>query len=100
MSGYLEYCREQLSGDTSKNDQAAELIYALGQMRSPEAGELLCELVDNISQYDPRRLKAVVRALAWQGTGKALPVLRSLAEQTTDVRQLKLIASAIRFLEL
>lgn len=86
LNGYVDWLR-----DTDPNFSSDEVISALAQIPTEEATSALIDYVERSSS----RLDDAVRALAWQRSPRAIPVLENLRRQTEDPRMLQLIDIAL-----
>jgi len=93
-NGYLQLFRQGLADPSSRHSR--DRIRAVGQIPTEEATTLLIELLDRVP---PATAQEVVRSLAWQGSERALPALRTLQQSATDERLLAVVEAAIRYLE-
>ena len=94
FDGYTRFLAGSLEGANARN--ARDAVRALSQIPTDGATDLL---IDMLQKGDPQMARTVVPALAWQGSERALPVLRELLRTTTDERMIQMIEGAIRLLE-
>ena len=96
LGAYTDKYREAAEAQLQKGKLSNDLLYAMAQIRTEEAAEVLIDLLPRV----PMKLQAgLLRALAWQGGEQALPVLRNQRRLTSDPKLIEVIDAAISYLE-
>ena len=97
MNNMTELYRKRLDRAVAEPRRIREFARGLSYLPTDGSTDMMLELLDKTSEG--HAVKAIVQALAWQRSPRALPALKEFASTVTDSRVAETVEAAIRLLE-